>query len=228
MRRYTPEEEQLIRELYPNTRTQDIAARLGRHLSSIYQAAYRLKLSKSPEFLASDLAGRIQRGKQNPATLATQFKRGHTTWNAGKKGLTGHHPNTRATQFKPGRPPEEARNYRPIGSLRVCKDGYLEIKLNDTDPCTTRRWAALHRVVWEREVGPVPEGCVITFKEGQFTTEPDRIKPAILECITRGELAKRNHWQRLPEEVVGLITVKRSITRKVNQIVKANQESQPA
>jgi hypothetical protein len=226
MRRYTPEEEQLIRELYPNTATKDIAKRLGRQLSSIYQAAYKLGLAKSSEFLASDLSGRIQRGKQNPATQATQFKRGHTTWNAGKKGVTGNHPNSRATQFKPGRPPEESLNYRPIGSLRVCRDGYVEIKLNDTDPCTTRRWAALHRVVWERERGPVPEGCVITFKEGQFTTDPDRITTDILECITRGELAKRNHWQRLPQEVVDLIVVKRSITRKVNQIV--NQESQTA
>lgn len=53
-RRYSAAEDRLIRKLYPNTLTAEIARRLGRTLTSIHQRAnLRLHLKKSAAFTAA-------------------------------------------------------------------------------------------------------------------------------------------------------------------------------
>ena len=79
-----------------------MAGLLGCSVKSIYYKAHALGLSKSEAFKASEQSGRILRGQKDPRMTATQFRAGHTTWNKGKPGTTGLHPNCRATQFKPG------------------------------------------------------------------------------------------------------------------------------
>src|SRR5690606_21490347 len=87
---WTPDQEETVRKLYPNTPTRALAIKLDRTESSVYQAAQRLGLKKSPEYLAGPASGRLDgiRG------AASRFAKGHTTWNKGKPGSTGHHPNT--------------------------------------------------------------------------------------------------------------------------------------
>ncbi|MCV5968883.1 hypothetical protein, partial [Lactococcus petauri] len=54
-------------------------------IKKVYAKAMRLGLRKSAEFMAtSDKTGRILRGGK--LSQATQFQKGHTTWNAGRKG----------------------------------------------------------------------------------------------------------------------------------------------
>src|SRR5690606_31497701 len=124
-----------------------------------YQAAQRLGLKKSPEYLAGPTSGRLDgiRG------AASRFAKGHTTWNKGKPGSTGHHPNTKRTQFKKGQMTGAAQhNYVPIGSLRVTKYGSLERKVTD-DPSLypARRWRPVAHLVWEAENGPIPPGYIV-------------------------------------------------------------------
>lgn len=73
------------------------------------------------------------------------------------------------TSFKKGRKPEEARNYRPIGSVRRSKDGYWERKVTD-DPSldTSRRWVGIHRLVWEEHHGPIPAGHKVIYIDGDY------------------------------------------------------------
>lgn len=85
--------------------------------------------------------------------------------------------------FKPGNMPVSARKdgevyCRMEGGKRVwfCK------------PAGRRKEVKLHRYTWERANGPVPKGRVLTFKNGN----PDDCKLENLECITRGELVRRN------------------------------------
>lgn len=85
------------------------------------------------------------------------FEKGQKPYNTGKK--VGSHPGSVATQFKKGhaRSGHAVTLYKPVGTERVTKDGYLERKVNDDMPLQ-KRWRGVHRINWEAEHGPVPDG----------------------------------------------------------------------
>lgn len=223
-RTWTAHSEDQLRDLYPDMPTERVAQILGRSVSSVYRQAAALNLRKSEAFNASEHSGRIRRGRTDLRMVATQFQPGLTPWNKGVPGSTGHHENTRATQFK-ARRPEESRNYLTIGSLRVTRDGILERKMTDDRSIVpARRWTAVHRLVWEAANGPVPEGHIIVFRPGHRTTQEAEITADRLECISRAENARRNHPARKSPELAKLVQLKGAITRQVNRIAK---ESQP-
>lgn len=221
---WTPTEDALMREIYPDVPCADMAALLGRSPSGVYQAAYRLGLKKSAEFFASDASGRVAHNNQCAEMISTRFKPGAKAWNKG----THYQPGGRCaeTQFKKGRNPTESRNYLPIGTLRINRDGYLERKFtDDTRLVPARRWVAVHRQVWEEANGPIPAGHIVTFRAGQRTAEPERITADRLDCITRAEHARRNHPRSHSPELAQLVQLKGAITRQVNRIAR-QQESQ--
>ena len=186
----------------------------------MYATASDMGLKKSPEFLASPAFTQFRTGH-----APTQFKPGLVPWNKGIAGSTGNHPNTKATQFKPGRRPEEARNYRPIGSTRVTRDGYPERKITDDQSIapSRRRWVAVHRLVWEEVNGPMPKGYVVVFKPGMASTDPDEITIDRVELITRAELMRRNTRHNLPPEINALISTKARLTRLINEREKRHE-----
>jgi hypothetical protein len=129
-----------------------------------------------------------------------------------------------ATQFKPGRRPEEARNYRPVGSVRVTRDGYLERKVtDDTSVYPARRWVAVHRLVWEAVNGPMPRGYIVVFKPGMASSDPDMITIDRVELISRAELMRRNTRHSLPPELNALISTKARLTRLINEREKRHE-----
>lgn len=213
-----PDEIEVLRQLYPNHTAQFVANVLGRDVGSVYNKAFLLQLEKTDAFWESDASGRVQQGKQDPRMQATQFKKGQAPWNQGIKGSSGLHPNSRATQFKKGRAAQESRNYLPIGSLRLTKDGWLERKVTDDHPVPARRWVAEHRLVWERERGPIPDGHIVIFKDKRRTVVPEEITIDRLECITKAENLRRNRGR--DPELVKLIQLKGAITRQLNRITK--------
>lgn len=215
---------QILRVGYPDMPTSQIASDLGVGVDQVYRKAAQLGLKKSKAYLASDLSGRMRRGKQHPSMIANQFKPGITPWNKGKNWVAGGR--SAETRFKPGRKPEEARNYQQIGSLRITKDGYMERKVTD-DPALVpaRRWVAVHRLVWEAEHGPVPRGHMVIFRPGMRTTVAEEITADRLECISRAENARRNHPRTKSPELAQLVQLKGAITRQVNRIIKENHDS---
>lgn len=115
-----------------------------------------------------------------------QFKKGHRSWNKGKKGYMG--PNR--TSFKKGSIPA---NERPIGSERICsKDGYVWIKVEEWDHNFNRptRWKHKHVHIWEKENGPVPDGHAVIFRDGDKLN----IDPPNLMLVTRAELLRLNQY----------------------------------
>lgn len=226
---WTPDRLQALRELYQDNTAEVVAEQIGGTVSAIYNKAYKMGLSKSEAFKASERSGRIYRGQQNPAMTMTQFKAGNAAWNKGQPGSTGLHPNCRPTQFKAGRPAHEARNYVPIGSYRVNKDGHLEQKLTD-DPhlVPARRWIPVYRLVWEAKHGPVPQGHIVVFKSGLKTAELAHITQDRLECITRAQNAQRNHPKNHNPELFKLYQLKGAITRQVNRITSEAREARHA
>ena len=188
---------------YPHELTRIVALDLGRTESACSSRAKLLGVKKTPEFLATQ-GGRLD-GTQGKKT---QFVKGHVSHNKGKKMAS--HPNTVASQFKKGqRPPNTA----PIGSERYThKDRYLERKMTDTG-VVNRDWVAVHKLVWIEHNGPIKKGSVIVFKN----KDNSDIRIENLECITRGELMRRNSIHKIPKELQSIIRAKGQLTRAINK-----------
>lgn len=203
-----------MRAEYPDARTEELAARLDRSARSVYMRAYLLGLSKSAAYLASPAAGRTN-GRQG---VGSRFKPGHSSWNRGVPGSTGTHENCRATQFRAGRSATEARNYQPIGTERICKDGYIERKVTD-DPALVpaRRWVGVHRLLWEEHLGPIPRGFAVTFKNGNKRD----IRIDNLALTPRGLLMRRNSYHTRYPELAPLIQLRGALNRKINNRTRA-------
>lgn len=217
-RPWTDAEVALLRWGFADSRTDDLALALGRSYSTVAQKAAKLGLRKSAAYLASPEAHRLDGVK----CMGTRIQPGSTPWNKGRPGSTGTQPGCRATQFKKGRPAQEARNYVPIGSLRICADGYLERKLTD-DPgiVPACRWVAVHRIVWEAAHGSVPAGHIVVFRPGRKTTDLDKITLDALELLTRAENMRRNSvHSKYPPEVARLVQLRGALTRQINRKAK--------
>lgn len=203
-RAWTADDDALLRHLAPDWPAAAMVHVMGRTVAAIRQRALKLGIRKSAGYLAATGGGRFQRG-------AVPHNKGlrRPGWGPGRM---------RETQFKRGRPPAMARNYRPIGSLRVTKDGTLERKVSDdTTLAPARRWRTEHALVWEAAHGPIPAGHIVVFRPGCHTTDPAAITPDRLELITRAENMRRNSIHtRLPSEVVDLIRLRNALQRRIN------------
>lgn len=210
---------ELLRRNFADSRTEDLATAMERTYSTVAQKAARLGLRKSEAYLASADACRLRRGDNTGA--ATRFQPGQPAWNKGTKGVVGVQEACRATQFKKGRPPEEASNYRPIGSLRVTRDGILERKVTD-DPgiVPARRWVAVARMVWEAANGPIPAGHLVRFKRGMATTEAEEITVDRLECVSRAEHMKTHTYHQYGPEIASVVRLRGAISRQINKRAK--------
>lgn len=92
-----------------------------------------------------------------------------------------------ATQFKSGNLPH---NTKPIGYERLSRDGYIEVKvkMRPSNPKCNDNFVLKQRLVWEAANGPVPEGCIVVFKDGN----KQNVSLENLACITRGQNAVMN------------------------------------
>ena len=128
------------------------------------------------DYAHHQIKGAITRNKLNTGRTG-RFEKGHATWNKGTKGLT----KANVTSFKKGQKPH---NYKPLGSERITKDGYCEIKVSDTG----RRWKSKHLVVYEKHHGKVPRGSVVIFLDG----DKRNFDIDNLHLVTRNQLAMLN------------------------------------
>lgn len=87
-----------------------------------------------------------------------RFKPGQTPCNKGKKMSPDVYEKVKHNFFpKKNRP----HNACDVGAIVVDTEGYLRIKLAEPD-----RWTGLHTYIWTLKNGPVPEGHVLTFLDG--------------------------------------------------------------
>lgn len=89
------------------------------------------------------------------------FEKGNVQINKGKKMSAEMYEKAQATMFKKGNIPH---NYRPVGSERITKDGYIEVKIADPN-----KWKLKHKVVWETLYGKVPRGHMLVFMDNDKT-----------------------------------------------------------
>ena len=120
-----------------------------------------------------------------PTGRTGRFRKGQAPANKGCK--MPFNAKSAQTQFKPGNLPH---NTRYAGHERICRDGYVEISVEETNPHTgfERRYVQKHRWLWEQANGPVPEGHCLKCLDGDKTnTDPNN-----WVCIPRAMLPRLN------------------------------------
>jgi hypothetical protein len=92
--------------------------------------------------------------KNHMQGFETRFKKEQEAWNKGKKGLqTGGEEGW----FKKGNLPP---THKLVGSQSV-EEGTILIKIAEPNV-----WVKKHRYVWEQAHGPIPDGMVVRFADG--------------------------------------------------------------
>ena len=118
------------------------------------------------------------------------FQKEHAPGNKGKKleeyvtdpeRLADIRARMEPTQFKKG---ERPINEMPIGSIVINSGGY-KLRKKQMEGSLWERWEFLHRAVWIEHNGEIPEGMVVSFRDG------DKLNCDIsnLMLITKGESA---------------------------------------
>lgn len=109
-----------------------------------------------------------------------RIEKGAIPWNKNKTGYMS----ANVTSFKKGQTP---KNHRPVGSERITRDGYMEVKIKEP-----RTWRLKHIVVWEAENGKLPSGHVIRLLDGDKTN----CNIGNLLCVSRGANATSNRCNK--------------------------------
>lgn len=202
---WSDQELELLRRRYPDEPTQVIAKVLGRSLLGVLGKANALGLHKSAAFFAGPHAGRLKAG----TGAANRFQKGQRPWNTGMKGMQVG-GRAKQTQFKPGSRPH---TWKPLGSERISRDGYLQRKVTDTG-YPPRDWVGVHILVWTQAHGPVPLRHKVVFRDGN----KQHIHLDNLELLSNAEMMQRNTIQRFPPELQQTI---RAIG-KLKRVIKEN------
>lgn len=206
-RRYwTAEDEQTMRDRYPNEHTSATAKALGRDIKSVYTKAHALGLHKTAAYLASPEACRMRKGDGRGGE--TRFNAGCIPWNKGKHYVAGGR--SIETRFKKGQwPVNKDPGFYVIGALRWNADGYLEMRVR----FGPRGWEPLHRILWEDAHGPVPADCAVVFKD----RDPTNVEIANLELISRADLMRRNTVHNLPAPLKSSIQLLGQLKRRIRE-----------
>jgi hypothetical protein len=154
-----------------------------------YHAAFSDAFNRSDVSAANLHALRKRKGWRTGRTGC--FTPGQVPLNKGKRcpeGTGGRHPNARRTQFRKGeRSGVATRLYKPIGTERLYKGGYLQRKVNDDLPAQAR-WRFVHLIRWEEVNGPLPAGYALKCLDGNR----QNTNPSNWEAVSRGVLARLN------------------------------------
>jgi hypothetical protein len=192
---------------YATEPTETLAASLGRTSRAVYMRANQFGLKKSADYLASPASGRRLKGW---GPTRTSFKPGLVPWNKGLDYRAGGR--SVETQFRAGQMP---KNHKPVGYERINADGYRERKV--AEPKTFR---AVHVLLWEEHLGPVPHGFAVIFKN----RDKADIRIDNLSLVSRADLMRRNSYHNYPQPIPQLIQLRGVLNRQINKRAKAHEK----
>ncbi len=180
-----------MRRLFPVNDIRALMQIFGRAEKAIAARAHRLGLTKAP-------------GYEPPKRGC--FEKGSQPWNKGVKGLD---LSGGKGQLRKG---DRPHTWVPIGHERVSKEGILERKVTDDGPARYH-FRSVHSLIWEERHGPIPEGHLVRFKDG----DKRNFDPDNLECVSRAENMERNSYHRYGPEIAQLYQLKGALTRQMNR-----------
>lgn len=198
---YTAKEDQFILDNYKKLPMKRISAMLGRCESSARQRLHRLGYTV-PKEVAMKFAAE------------SRIKPGTVPPNKGKKMSDELREKIKRTWFRKGNDPHNTKSDGFV-SVRKDKNGkfYKYVRIGKSN------WELLHRHIWQTHHGKIPEGYIVSFKDGNSMN----CVVENLELITREENMNRNSVQTLPEEIKTAIRYVAGFNRKLNSYVKNNQ-----
>lgn len=210
--------DEILELIYADMHNSEIMAFLGINRGDLIARACLMGLKKSRAIMSEVVA---LRNKTLRANSTAQFQPGIVPWN---KGMRGFDPVLGRGLYRPG---NKSPRSLPVGTLRkrgVTQDSqkaryYLERKVAEPN-----EWVRVHRLVWEAENGPVPPDHIIVFKTGKHSIVESEITADRLECITRAELASRNHPMNHSPELADIYQLRSAISRQINRITKESDE----
>lgn len=218
-RAWSSEDDVLLRGLYPDMPTSEVARRLNRSVSATYGRAGNLGVEKSATYLASPAACRMRRG--DAVGKRFRFQKGHAPANKGLRRPGWSPGRMRETQFRKGQMSgAAAHRFKPVGSERTI-DGYLYRKVAAVPGPWTQNWKLIHRLLWESLHGPIPPGHAVVFKNGNRTD----IRPDNLELIPRRGLMARNTVHNLPKPLAQTVQLLGALRRKINRKAKRGSQA---
>lgn len=94
--------------------------------------------------------------------LDGRFQKGCISMNKGKKMSPEQYEKCKGTMFKKGNIPF---NQMKVGECTHTTDGYLIRKVRETGT-QRERFEFVHRATWEKHHGPIPEGKMVSFLDG--------------------------------------------------------------
>lgn len=227
------EENTILIEKYADSYTADLLKLLpGRTISSICGHANILGLHKSELFYASGMGGRIS--SANDIGVETRFTKQMPGWNKGKKQSDYMSPEkierTKATRFKKGQDPH---NTVPIGTERLSKDGYVEVKIRHlkNGEANNKNFVSKHRMIYEKHFGSIPDNCNVEFIDGDRRNfDPSnyvlrtKTENFLKNTMSDASIVKRFLGVKEPELVEKIITEMPEIIELKRNTIKLNQK----
>lgn len=142
--RYTKEEQEFMKQYVPGHSHREIQQ------AFCEQFGWNISINQVKTYIKNHKLNTGRTGR---------FEKGHVPANKGEKGVCAE--GCKKTWFKKG---NIQVNHRSVGSERINKDGYIEIKVEEPN-----KWRLKHRVVWEMAHGEIPKDHVIIFKDNDKT-----------------------------------------------------------
>lgn len=140
-----------------------------------------------------------------------RFEKGNIPHSKGQKMSKEQYEKCKPTMFKKGHIP---KNHREIGSERITKDGYIEIKIKEPN-----LWVLKHRLIYEKYYGEIPAGYSVIFGDG------DKLNCDInnLILVSRSELLLMNR-NKLIKKDSSLTKTGLNIAKLLDTINKKKRE----
>lgn len=202
---WTPEKIEKLKELYPRMTNREIGKVIGVTESAVYGKSFVLGLRKDKDWM-------WERSK------ATQYRKGCVPPNKGKKWSEympkDKQERCRTTQFKKGHVPH---NKKPVGYERKTVDGYWEVKVAEPNV-----FEAKHRIIWEKQYGPIPDGMNVSFRDGN--KENFDIGNLMLEDNTTKFNRCCSYHTNMPEDLRKMIQLKGVLKRQINKIDRRKED----
>lgn len=175
MKKFSNNEDAFLMANYLKIPTKRMAKMLGRSEGTARQRLKILGIVVPPEI--------VEKFRQQ-----SYFPKGNISWNKGREMPLEVYERCKDTMFRKG---QISHNKQPLGTMRITKDGYMEIKISEPN-----KWDAYHRVMWEETFGKIPAGHIVRF----VTKDKMNVHPFNLELIPRSEHCRRNYNRKKAAE----------------------------
>lgn len=122
------------------------------------EMADQLRQAFGREYTVKQMEAYYKNHKLNSG-LTGRFEPGNVPHNKGQHFAA---PGSEKGWFQPG---DDPYNTVPVGTVLMKSDGYLWKKLEAEPKAGRNNWKQLHRIIWEEANGPIPDDCILVFRD---------------------------------------------------------------